>query len=44
MANRQLISYGNRLAKLKEKITAQRQHLDELESHIDKLTKDQGKQ
>lgn len=32
-----------RLAKLKEKITAQRQHLDELESHIDKLTKDQEK-
>ncbi|KAJ5174892.1 uncharacterized protein N7482_000769 [Penicillium canariense] len=31
-----------KLHTLKKKITDQRQHLDELESHIDKLTKDQS--
>ncbi|OQD77963.1 hypothetical protein PENDEC_c002G00353 [Penicillium decumbens] len=30
-----------KLAQLKKKITAQRQHLDELESHIDSLSKEQ---
>ncbi|KAF2454615.1 mitochondrial ATPase inhibitor, IATP-domain-containing protein [Lineolata rhizophorae] len=31
-----------KLMQLKEKITAQRKHMDELEKHIDDLTKEQG--
>ncbi|KAJ5212267.1 uncharacterized protein N7498_003913 [Penicillium cinerascens] len=33
-----------KLHQLKKKITAQREHLDDLEAHINTLTKEQGKQ